>query len=54
MPIIFPKTWASGSQKNWKQSGWSRNPESWIAFDCATQAEWVSSTPFGRPVVPLV
>ena len=24
IPIIFPKTWASGSQKNWKAPGWSR------------------------------
>ena len=54
VPIIFPKTWASGSQKNWNGSGWFRNPESSIAFDCATQAAWVSSTPFGRPVVPEV
>ena len=54
VPIIFPKTCASGSQKNWKTSGCDRKRDSSIAFDCASHAACVSSTPFGRPVVPEV
>ncbi len=45
MPIIFPKEWASGSQKNWKVSGWSRMPESSTARDCDTQQAWVARRP---------
>jgi hypothetical protein len=54
VPIIFPNTCASGSQKNCSGSGWARMPVSATALDCETQHACVSSTPFGRPVVPEV
>jgi len=54
VPIIFPNEWASGSQKSCRAPAWSRIPDRCTESDCATQAEWVSSTPFGRPVVPEV
>jgi hypothetical protein len=54
VPIILPKLWASGSQKSWEQSWWSRMPDSSMAADCSTQQAWVSSTPLGGPVVPEV
>ena len=54
VPIILPKTCASGSQKNCRWSPWLRMPVFSTAFDCVTQQACVSSTPLGRPVVPDV
>ena len=49
----LPKTCDSGSQSRWLSDA-SRMPRWSTAAASYVQQPWVSSTPFGRPVVPEV
>ena len=51
---VSPKTWNSGRQPMITSSGVPSSSVSWVVRALLFRPAWVSSAPFGWPVVPEV
>ena len=52
-PQVWPNEWNRGSAPN-MTSSWSTSSRFWVTSTFLARFKWVSSAPFGVPVVPDV